>query len=55
MIDIDYYLSKLNENTFSIFLFHGVIEDINTGIRNYTKKHLPAEEFEILIKRLKVN
>jgi len=54
VIDIDYYLSKLRENTFSIFLFHGVIEDINTGIRNYTRKHLPAEEFEILIKRLKV-
>ena len=54
MIDIDYYLSKLCENTFSIFLFHGVIEDINTGIRNYTRKHLLAEEFEILIKRLKV-
>ena len=54
MIDIDYYLSKLRVSTFSIFLFHGVIEDINTGIRNYTRKHLPAEEFEILIKRLKV-
>ena len=54
MIDIDYYLSKLRENTFSIFLFHGVIEDINTGIRNYTRKHLRAEEFEILIKRLKM-
>ena len=54
MIDIDYYLSKLRENTFSIFLFHGVIEDMNTGIRNYTRKHLPADEFEILIKRLKV-
>ena len=54
MIDIDYYLSKLRESTFSIFLFHGVIEDINTGIRNYTRKHLPAEEFEILIKRLEV-
>jgi peptidoglycan/xylan/chitin deacetylase (PgdA/CDA1 family) len=54
MIDIDYYLSKLGEDTFSIFLFHGVIEDINTGIRNYTRKHLPADAFEILIKRLKV-
>ena len=53
MIDVDYYLSKLRENTFLIFLFHGVIQDVNTGIRNYTKKHLLAEEFEILIKRLK--
>jgi len=54
VIDIDYYLSKLRENTFSIFLFHGVIEDTNTGIRNYTRKHLPVKEFEIIIKRLKV-
>ena len=53
MIDIDFYLSRLRENTFVIFLFHGVIQDVNTGIRNYTKKHLLAEEFEILIKRLK--
>ena len=54
MIDIDFYLSKLCEDTFVIFLFHGVIKDGNTGIRNYSRKHLLAEEFEILIKKLKV-
>jgi peptidoglycan/xylan/chitin deacetylase (PgdA/CDA1 family) len=54
VIDTDFYLSKLLENTFVIFLFHGVIKDENTGIRNYTRKHLLAEEFEILIKKLKV-
>ena len=54
MIDIEYYLSKLREDRFSIFLFHGVIKDVITGIRNYTKKHLLAEEFETLIKKLKV-
>jgi peptidoglycan/xylan/chitin deacetylase (PgdA/CDA1 family) len=54
VIDIDYYLSKLHKDRFLIYLFHGVIKDVNTGIRNYTRKHLPAEEFETLIKRLKV-
>ena len=53
MIDTDLYLSKLCENTFVIFLFHGVIKDENTSIRNYNRKHLPAEEFENLIKKLK--
>ena len=53
MIDLDCYLNKLSDNSFIIFLFHGVIEDINTGIRNYTRKHLPVSEFDNLIKRLK--
>jgi peptidoglycan/xylan/chitin deacetylase (PgdA/CDA1 family) len=54
MIDIDFYLSKLSKNMLPIFLFHGVVKDANTGIRNYTKKHLYAEEFELLIKKLKL-
>ena len=53
MIDSDFYLRKLREDSFVIFLFHGVIKDGNTGIRNYLRKHLLAEEFEILIKKLK--
>ena len=52
-MDIDFYLKKLREETFVIFLFHGVINDGNTGVRNYSRKHLLAEEFEILIKKLK--
>ena len=55
MIDIDLYLRKLTEKTFAIFLFHGVIDYSNISIRNYTKKHLFSEEFQILIKKLKEN
>jgi len=52
MIDIEYYLSKLQKNTFAIFLFHGVINKATTEVRNYTSKHLLAKEFEKLIKKL---
>jgi len=55
MIDIDYYISKLSKKKFPIFLFHGVVKDTNTGIRNYTKKHLFDEEFDLLMSKLKLN
>ena len=28
------------KNTFSIFLFHGVVKKNNFNIRNYNKKHI---------------
>ena len=53
MIDLEYYINKLQERTYTIFLFHGVIEKPFKGIRNYTKKHLLKEEFENLLFNLK--
>tara|TARA_S200000501_G_scaffold89718_1_gene82894 strand:+ start:219 stop:1142 length:924 start_codon:yes stop_codon:yes gene_type:complete len=53
MIDIEYYINKLQKKKYSIFLFHGVIEKSFDGIRNYTKKHLLKGEFENLLVNLK--
>ena len=53
MIDIEYYLNKLSNDKFAIFLFHGVIDKTDSKVRNYTKKHLLQEEFKELIKQLK--
>ncbi len=53
MIDLKYYINKLQKGKHSIFLFHGVIEKSFNGIRNYTKKHILKEEFENLLVNLK--
>ena len=53
MIDIDNYLNQLSENNYVIFLFHGVVDNSDYEIRNYTKKHLVSYEFELLIAQLK--
>ena len=53
MIDLKYYINKLQKGKYSIFLFHGVIEKSFNGIRNYTKKHILKEEFENLLVNLK--
>ena len=53
MINIDYITSKLHWESFVIFLFHGIVKEINTEIRNYTRKHIIAEEFESLLEQLK--
>ena len=53
MIDLKYYINKLQKGKYSIFLFHGVIEESFNGIRNYTKKHILKEEFENLLVNLK--
>ena len=53
MIDLKYFINKLQKKTYSIFLFHGVIEESFKGIRNYTKKHLLKEDFENLLVNLK--
>tara|TARA_Y100001980_G_C14556306_1_gene347299 strand:- start:9445 stop:10368 length:924 start_codon:yes stop_codon:yes gene_type:complete len=53
MIDLDYYVKKLQKKKFSIFLFHGVIKESVNGIRNYTKKHILEEDFENLMINLK--
>jgi len=43
-----------NQNTLSIFLFHGVIEKKNKGIRNYNLKHIEKKSFLKIIKFLKL-
>ena len=53
MIDVKYYINKLQKGKYSIFLFHGVIEESFSGIRNYSKKHILKEEFENLLVNLK--
>lgn len=42
-----------NQNSLSIFLFHGVIEKKNKGIRNYNLKHIEKKSFLKIIKFLK--
>jgi peptidoglycan/xylan/chitin deacetylase (PgdA/CDA1 family) len=53
MIDIGHYVSLLKEDTFVIYLFHGVVEKSDYEVRNYTRKHLKKDEFCALIKSLK--
>jgi len=53
MINIEYITSKLHLDSFVILLFHGVVKEINTEIRNYTRKHILAKEFESLLEQLK--
>ena len=40
-----------NQNTLSIFLFHGVIEKKNKGIRNYNLKHIEKGVGKSYVKR----
>ena len=37
--------SHLRDDALTIFLFHGVIASAQAGIRNYTRKHLPLDDF----------
>lgn len=46
---INDYLNYLKEDKLTIFLFHGVTNQRNIGIRNYTRKHLYEEDFHDLI------
>lgn len=48
-----HYLSFLQKDTVAIFLFHGVISRRRHQVRNYTRKHLPADDFASLISSLK--
>ncbi|SRR6266480_1588928 len=44
----------LQRDALVIFLFHGVIPEQLHKVRNYTKKHLQKEEFEIALRNLRV-
>ena len=41
------------KNTFSIFLFHGVVKKNNFNIRNYNKKHILENHFYRFLKKIK--
>ncbi len=51
--------SKFNYNKFlkkkscAIFLFHGVVDKKNLGIKNYTGKHIHINKFKKILKNLK--
>lgn len=44
--------AALGEDTLAIYLFHGVISQQRHDVRNYTRKHLPAREFEAVVESL---
>ena len=46
-------LSKLKNNDYIIFLFHGVIDKDNYKIRNYRKKHINKKKFVTFLKKCK--
>lgn len=41
-----------NDGSVTLFLFHGVIEKQRHRVRNYTRKHLPVEEFRSVLEEL---
>ncbi len=54
-MNIKKYISRLSSNKFVIFLFHGVIKQEVSNIRNYNKKHILESDFYSLLKELKSN
>ena len=53
MIDISHYVQHIKKEKYTIFLFHGVIDEECSGIRNYTNKHILKEDFENLLINLR--
>lgn len=47
------YLKFLNDDQIAIYLFHGVITRQRYSIRNYTRKHLPQDEFVLMMRDLR--
>ena len=46
------YIESLHQDELTIFLFHGVIQRSTTRVRNYTRKHILADEFRSVLKAL---
>ena len=46
------YLKFLKKDSFSIFLFHGVVPNNNFQVRNYNKKHISKDFFVSFIKNI---
>ena len=49
-MNINNFLNHLKEDKFTIFLLHGVTDQDNIGIRNYTRKHIHSKEFDLVLK-----
>jgi len=47
------YINRLTPDRLAIFLFHGVVEESTSSIRNYAKKHIEKDDFYKLVKLLK--
>lgn len=47
------YAEALGPDRFVIFLFHGVLRRPRAGLRNYTRKHLPVDEFVAVLRSFK--
>lgn len=41
----DWMVARLDDHELAIFLFHGVITDHTSGVRNYTGKHITSDLF----------
>jgi peptidoglycan/xylan/chitin deacetylase (PgdA/CDA1 family) len=46
------YADRLIEDGFAIFLFHGVIPEHRHALRNYGRKHLDRQRFELVLDEL---
>jgi peptidoglycan/xylan/chitin deacetylase (PgdA/CDA1 family) len=51
----DTWAAWLQPGRLAFFLFHGVIPQRRPGVRNYTEKHLAADEFEAIMESLCTN
>ncbi len=49
------YSSHLVLDGVAIFLFHGVVRSLSRPVRNYTRKHIPEQDFERVLDDLLVN
>ena len=47
------YSTRLKPGNISIFLFHGVVAESKYEVRNYTRKHLPLNDFRDILADLK--
>jgi peptidoglycan/xylan/chitin deacetylase (PgdA/CDA1 family) len=47
--------SHLRDDALTIFLFHGVVSRSSGEVRNYTRKHLPLDEFAGIIRDLRAH
>lgn len=49
------FSNYLSTKKYAIFLFHGVVDKKNIGIKNYTSKHIHFQKFKQILKDLKNN
>ncbi len=54
-MNFDYYIKRLSQQNFVIFLFHGVVNKNEYKVRNYNKKHILSKQFDFLLNELNNN